>query len=60
MKHGYIHQTDRRYNLFVPHVRINSSSPKITETASYRTAEAARVDEVKARAVLAQLHITFG
>jgi hypothetical protein len=60
MKHGYIDRIGIRYNPFVPQLRMNLSSPKITEIASYRTAEKAYVDEIKARGVLTQLHVTFG
>lgn len=60
MKHGYMHHLDRKYSLYVPQVKITSSSPNATETAACHLKKERRVDEIKARAASVPLHLTFG
>lgn len=60
MKFGYLRDTHEKHNLPVPVAEENSSSPKITEVATCRSAEQVRMETGLVGAVSNRLRLNLG
>jgi hypothetical protein len=60
MKFGYLHETHEKNNLSAPVAEKNSGSPKITEAATWRSAQQVRMETGLAGAVSHRLRLNLG
>jgi hypothetical protein len=60
MKYGYVNNKIGKRGVFFPDAETRSCSPKISETDCRESKDQIRLDEVKAKVTLMQLHLTLG